>query len=80
MKKGLFLLFVFILSIGMSYSSVYAKAKTAKDYFTAGVALNNSEKYKDAITNFDKAIKLNPKYAEAYYNKGIALSWLDKIF
>ena len=31
-----------------------------------------------AIEDFDRAIKLNPKYAEAYYNKGIVIGKMHK--
>ena len=29
------------------------------------------EKYKKAITDYNRAIRLNPKYANAYYNRGL---------
>ncbi len=35
-------------------------------------------KKEEAIKQYDKAIQINPKYADAYYNKGIALSDLGK--
>ena len=28
--------------------------------------------YKQAIGDFDRAIEINPKYAQAYYNRGAA--------
>jgi len=27
--------------------------------------------YRDAIKDYNKAIELDPKYAEAYYNRGV---------
>lgn len=38
-----------------------------------------SKKYEEAIKYYDKAIKLNPKYAEAYNEKGNALLILGKV-
>ena len=31
-------------------------------------------KFDQAIRNYDEAIKLNPKYAEAFNNRGVALA------
>jgi len=33
--------------------------------------LHKQEKYKEAIAEFDKAIKINPNYGGAYVNRGI---------
>jgi tetratricopeptide (TPR) repeat protein len=35
-------------------------------------------KYQEAIDSYDKAIGINPKYAEAWNNKGVALGSLSK--
>jgi len=43
-----------------------------------GITLGRSGKYDEAIECFDKAIQINPKYAEAWYNKGTALDFLGK--
>jgi tetratricopeptide (TPR) repeat protein len=37
-----------------------------------GLAKGNMSDYKGAIEDFDKAIQLNTKSEEAYYNRGIA--------
>lgn len=41
-------------------------------YFNNGVRLGIDEKFSDAIEEFEKAIELNPLYAEAFLYKGLA--------
>ena len=43
-------------------------------YHSIGWALHEQGKLDNAILNYSKAIRLNPKYAKAYLNRGIALS------
>ncbi len=45
---------------------------TAEIEFYRGNENANLGKYKEAIENYDKAIELNPKYADAYNNRGNA--------
>jgi hypothetical protein len=33
--------------------------------------------FTESIINFDDVIKLNPKYAKAYYNRGVAKFYLS---
>jgi len=37
-----------------------------------GTAYSKLGNYNQAITDYDKAIELNPKYGDAYYNRGNA--------
>jgi small GTP-binding protein len=48
-------------------------------FLTKGRFLMQTKKYEDALECFDKAIKINPKYAEAYNEKGNALLLLGRI-
>jgi tetratricopeptide (TPR) repeat protein len=45
---------------------------------TLGIELIDSSNYEQAITIFDKAIKLNPDLYEAWFNRGLALRNLSK--
>ena len=45
---------------------------TAKEYFEKGLEAGNNGNHKAAIEYFSKAIELEPKYAEAYFNRGNA--------
>ena len=46
--------------------------KTAADYLTRGNARSDRKDYDGAIADYDQAIRLDPKHATAYYNRGIA--------
>lgn len=47
-------------------------------YLKKGFALDNLGKYKEAIDNYNIAIKLDNKYALAYLNKGVSLGKQNK--
>jgi len=44
----------------------------ARDFLNDGLTLLGSGKYYEAIGQFTKAIEYNPRYSEAYHNRGIA--------
>ena len=47
-------------------------ANRAVTYFNRGNAYFNVRKYEEAVTDYDQAIRLNPKDAAAYFNRGDA--------
>ena len=51
--------------------------KTNPTYASAwnqkGLALQELQRYEEAITCFDKSIEINPTYTDAWYSKGLAL-------
>jgi len=42
----------------------------AEDYFQQALAAHARNQLKDALEDYDRAIQLNPKYTNAYYNRG----------
>ena len=48
------------------------KDKTYLDYFLLGYNYDDKKEYDKAIESYQKALKINPKKDEAYYNMGIA--------
>ena len=49
-----------------------AWAGQAEDPLKTAVELHDSGKVKESLGEYDKAIKANPKLAEAYFNRGNA--------
>jgi tetratricopeptide (TPR) repeat protein len=47
-------------------------------YYSKAVALHYLLKYDEALRTYDKAIEINPKYADAYNNKGNVYKDLEK--
>ncbi len=45
---------------------------SAEEYFYSGVEKLDSGDFQGAIKDFNKAIGINPKYAKAYYGRGVA--------
>lgn len=59
-------------------SSIAQTTKTAKEYNTEGISLQDSEKYTEALAAFKKAIAKDPNYKEALYNAGWTSNELKK--
>ena len=63
--KRLLILFIFFFSY-TTYS------QTAEEYYIKGVEKAGNGDYEGAITDWTKAIEIDPKYVNAYYNRGIS--------
>ena len=59
-KIGVFILIVLFITVGLCYAQ----------YMTKGVDSAAQGKFKEAKEEFEKAIRLDPKYAEAYNERG----------
>lgn len=48
----------------------------AEELLNQGLEKFKAKNYQGAIANYDSALRLNPDYAIAYYNRGLAKSGL----
>jgi tetratricopeptide (TPR) repeat protein len=74
MTKALLVTFIFtilLFSVNAQPPSVEDMA-VARDHFNLGVKNGIDENFEDAIIEFQKAIELNPLFAEAFLYKGLA--------
>ncbi len=72
-RIGVSVLIVF-LTIGLCYSEAWGLFDKARAvvHFKKGDSYQEKGQWDKAIAEYNKAIELNPEYAEAYYNRGIA--------
>jgi tetratricopeptide (TPR) repeat protein len=49
-----------------------ARAESTQEYYQRGGQAFKTGQYDQAIGHYNKALELNPRYAEAYVNRGIA--------
>lgn len=54
-------------------ATIVPTASQAQRYFDEGQGLIRKGKFPEALTFFDKALAADPRFAEAYYQKGLAL-------
>ena len=74
-----YFLYLFTLSVFFSYSQTdYTAVYNYEDIIKKGIAMHDQKKYQEAITEYDKISKLDPKYFTAQYEKGLSLSGLEK--
>jgi hypothetical protein len=77
MKKTLALLFLgysLQLFAQKDYSTVY----NSYSFIQNGIALYEEGKFSEAISEFDKVAKVDPKFITAQYEKALALVALEK--
>lgn len=67
----------FLLSSQTEVNSPPLAPPTAEDYFRRGKELKVQGDYKQAIAEFDEAIKLDPNRSVYHYWRGITDTWLD---
>lgn len=60
------------VNLGISAPKIVATAPKADDFFIQGENKYNKGDYQGAIAAYTEAIRLNPKYGDAYNNRGLA--------
>jgi len=72
MKIGKLIYTVMCLFLFASVVNCYGAKGKAEEFFEQGKKFSTAENADKAIDNYSKAIKINPKFAKAYNNRGIA--------
>jgi tetratricopeptide (TPR) repeat protein len=77
LRKTCLLLLVIVLIPCFSYgqsSTNSSDSNSAKAYYNRGVTWADKGDYDRAISDYNKAIELNPNYTKAYNNRGVTWS------
>jgi tetratricopeptide (TPR) repeat protein len=59
--------------------SLFDKSKSAEEYCELGFQKLKAKKYREAISCFDKSIKLDPSNAKSFGRRGICWLWLKEM-
>jgi tetratricopeptide (TPR) repeat protein len=65
-------LLILIVHSSVGQSSVNQRLNQAREYFNQGIKYGIAEEFESAVKDFEKAIELNPVFAEAFLYKGLA--------
>ncbi|MEY3404356.1 MAG: hypothetical protein RLZZ86_3978 [Cyanobacteriota bacterium] len=52
--------------------------QSARDFYARGITKLDQYNYREATEDFTQAIKLDPKYIEAYFKRGYSHTWVSK--
>ena len=74
-KIGKLIYAVICSVIFISVVNCYGAKGKAEEFFEQGKKDSSVENADSAISNYSKAIKINPKFVKAYNNRGIAYTW-----
>lgn len=74
-KIGALIYIVICLVLFVSVVNCYGAKGKAEEFFEQGKKHSASENADQAIDSYSKAIKIDPKMAKAYNNRGIAYIW-----
>ncbi len=72
MKKVIILLWIFLVPL-------WVAAQSAQDYYKAAMIKLVSNRYEEAVSDFNRAIKADAKMIDAYFNRGIAYEKLGRL-
>jgi len=72
MKRTFWLLIVMVLLLAAGCATVQTDLNDAKAYLKRGVAYASKGQHDQAISEFTKALEINPRYAPAYSSRGVA--------
>ena len=80
LDMSIFLSMCFLIILFISGCSTVQQPtlKNAEAYLNRGIALYNQSKYDSAISDYNKAIGIDSKYASPYGNRAIAHFYLRK--
>jgi tetratricopeptide (TPR) repeat protein len=79
-KIGKLIYVVICLVIFISVVNCYGAKGKADEFFEKGKKDSLAGNADSAIANYNKAIKINPKLAKAYNNRGVAYIWKKEYY
>lgn len=65
-------------TVALFIEALRTPAKTKVEWLKEGNAHRNAKRYEEALQAYDHALRLDPNYANAYYNKGNVLLGLQQ--
>ncbi|MEE8075142.1 MAG: tetratricopeptide repeat protein, partial [Candidatus Binatia bacterium] len=72
MKRTFWLLIVMVLLLAAGCATVQTELKDAAAYNNRGNAYTRKGQYDQAISDFNKALEINPRDAKAYNDRGVS--------
>jgi len=81
LKVGVAGAFILVFILSFSLYSIYTQKRKwdiSRESFTSGMRKFELDNLPEAIKHFEEAVKINPRYAEAYYNIGECYYYLKE--